>query len=461
VNSRCSGISACRSAVCAVVGERGAKAYSCIVNGTASSIDPAFCTDRYFLEYGTDLLCQPCSSTGLQTINSVVFATAMVGGASTAACLAVGLSIVAHGRDRESLRARIVLGLMTVNAVYSSANAIPLAALLTSATHCGDLALSFETIRFGRAWWFAGKYGLVCFELFIIGASMWALRSGTPAVPRWVECCAHTSCFAAATLAFAVFYEMCSRINANGYNMMDENEAMTGAYDHLGDQDDLDDHPVYAAYLQYGAGRNAYDSLIRSMLLAWDAVVGAAVCLWIVLRILFNRAQRQLQAERDALARAQETDEWVATRRSAWATRLKILEARGDAFTEVAKPLEPYIMVFVVFAVPAIVMSTSYCQSHSGERESDYPIQGDDKNGGFGSNDGGNQVFTCVHVATRSTTATCTQRRAGCEQCVWPCALSRIRPRVSNNRLKTLTATHRSTLLHLLFVHIPQRNLST
>jgi hypothetical protein len=377
--------------VCAVVGEHGAKALSCIVNGTASSIDPAFCTDRHFLEYGTDLLCQQCSST-VHTINSVVFATATIGGVSTAACLAVGLTIVAHSRDRESQRARIMLGLMVANAVHSSANAIPLAALLTSATHCGDLALSFETIRFGRAWWFTGKYGLVCLELFIIGASMWALRSGTSAVPRWVEGCAHTSCFAAAALAFAVLYAMCSRINANGYNTITEDEAITGAYEHLGDQDDLDDHPVYAAYLQYGAGRNSYDSLVRNMLVAWDLIVGVAVVLWIALRVLHLHVLRALRSEVAAMARAESNDEWRDTRRSAWEARRLLVKVRGDAFAEVAKPLEPYIFVFVVFSVPAIVMSTAFCQSHSGERESNYEVTGYDRSGG--SNNGGDQVFT-------------------------------------------------------------------
>jgi hypothetical protein len=52
--------------------------------------------------------------------------------------------------------------------------------------------------------------------------------------------------------------------------------------------------------------------------------------------------------------------------RSAWDERRQLLEARHEAFNEVAKPLEPYIAVFVVFAAPAIVMSTTTCQSHSG-----------------------------------------------------------------------------------------------
>ena len=41
-----------------------------------------------------------------------------------------------------------------------------------------------------------------------------------------------------------------------------------------------------------------------------------------------------------------------------------VLMAR-DAYEEVAKPLEPYVVVFVLFAVPAAVMATDYCVDHS------------------------------------------------------------------------------------------------
>ena len=46
---------------------------------------------------------------------------------------------------------------MLANAVYSSSNAIPLNALRASIADCGRLAMSFDAIRFGRAWWFCGK----------------------------------------------------------------------------------------------------------------------------------------------------------------------------------------------------------------------------------------------------------------------------------------------------------------
>jgi len=88
----------------------------------------------------------------VHTINAVVFATAVVGGVSVLVCLAVVATIVAHGHDRVSARARIIVGLMMANAVYSTANAIPLNALLTGVVDCGRLAISFDTIRFGRAW---------------------------------------------------------------------------------------------------------------------------------------------------------------------------------------------------------------------------------------------------------------------------------------------------------------------
>lgn len=47
--------------------------------------------------------------------------------------------------------------LAAANAVYSSANVIPLLKLHTGIANCGQLVLSFEMIRFGRAWWFLGK----------------------------------------------------------------------------------------------------------------------------------------------------------------------------------------------------------------------------------------------------------------------------------------------------------------
>lgn len=54
------------------------------------------------------------------------------------------------------------------------------------------------------------------------------------------------------------------------------------------------------------------------MLLAWDALLGLALLLWVSLRVQYRRvlAQWNRQAKEEAEAEAQ--DEWGATRRSQW-----------------------------------------------------------------------------------------------------------------------------------------------
>ena len=91
-----------------------------------------------------------------------------------------------------------------------------------------------------------------------------------------------------------------------------------------------------------------------------------AVVLWVVLRVMYLYALRMLRTNDVAAAQAEAADVWADTRRSAWLARRRLLQARREAFNEVAKPLEPYIAVFVVFSIPAIVMSTAWCQAHSG-----------------------------------------------------------------------------------------------
>ena len=317
-------------------------------------------------EYSYEARCQPCSGS-VHTINSVVFATAVVGGASAMLCLAVIVTIVAHSRDRVSMRDRIVVGLMMANAVYSTANAIPLNALHTDVVNCGRVAVSFDVIRFGRAWWFCGKYGLVCFELFILGASIRALNLGLSVVPAGAEAVMHATCCTVAVLAFVVFYILCEHINAGGYNLETEKEVYTNAYYHGNFNDDHDDEePSVAASSSYQTARASYDNLVREMLVAWDVLVGLAIVLWVVLRVLHRHYMLALRAASDAAAQAEAADVWADTRRGTWAARRRVLVARKEAFTDVAKPLEPYIVVFVAFVAPAVVMSTSFCQTHSG-----------------------------------------------------------------------------------------------
>jgi hypothetical protein len=146
ITTACPYISACRHSVTDCIFSFGTRCLVCINGSTLQPIQAAFCSELS-LSYSFDHQCQPCPAS-VHTINLVVLATATVGGASAAACIAVATTIVAHGRDCTSMRDRIVVGLMMANAEYSTANAIPLNALRTGVVDCGHLAMSFDAIRF-------------------------------------------------------------------------------------------------------------------------------------------------------------------------------------------------------------------------------------------------------------------------------------------------------------------------
>lgn len=220
----CPGVSSCRRAVANCVRTQS----ECILclTGPVPPGQSAFCS-LLLPQFSIDIVCQPCPNS-VHTITVLVLITTVIGGASAIVCVAVVATIVAHGRDRASMWHRIVVGLMLSNAVYSTANTIPLNALHTGIVDCGRLAMSFDAIRFGRALWFCGKYGLVSFELFILGASIRAfLRGASATIPRWAEAAMHMACWTCAFVAFAVFYSLCSGINTRGYDANTENEAYT------------------------------------------------------------------------------------------------------------------------------------------------------------------------------------------------------------------------------------------
>jgi hypothetical protein len=364
----CPTISLCRQTVANCVKSFGEYCVACL-NGSAplvsNNTDAGTGCAAIFQAFDIDEACQSCHES-VYIINRIVVATALIGGASALACLAVAITIVAHGHDRVSMRDRIVIGLMLANAVYSTANAIPLNALHTDILDCGRLAMSFDVIRFGRAWWFAGKYGLVSFELLILGASIHAVLHESSVVSPRAEAALRASCWGVAALAFVMFYMRCAQINESGYNFDTETLVYTNAFNHASPSDDLDDdQPSASAAVDFQRGREEYDGLVGTMLVVWDVLVGVAVALWFALRVMYRRALQVLHTQVNVAQQAEEDDRWADTRRSAWRARRQRFTERRDAFVDVAKPLEPYIAVFVVFALPAIVMSTSFCQDAS------------------------------------------------------------------------------------------------
>lgn len=184
----------------------------------------------------------------------------------------------------------------------------------------------------------------MCFEVFILGASLWASTVGSASISTRTEAVLHALCAAGATAAFLVFYIRCGEINAGGYNAHTLDIALTGTYARGSPTDDMDDDsPQTIASHTFESSRDEYDDLVRSMLLAWDAVVGLAILLWMALRVRHHRTVRAYTEELDASRRQEADDEWADTRRSEWRAERRLVQARQAAFEEIAAPLELYV----------------------------------------------------------------------------------------------------------------------
>lgn len=235
--------------------------------------------------------------------------------------------------------------------------------------------MPFEVIRFGRAWWFGGKYLLAGYELFILGASVWSLSSDGRALSKILEAACHFLCVCLGVAAFSVFWVQCLRINSRGFNKVTETEAQTSSVDHLRAVDDNDDELGHinddarsiptTAIQQFAEGWQEYNSLVRVMLLAWDGLLILTLFTWVFMRIVFFRAVRRWHANVVVDAAAQQADVWAQTRRDAWRARQQLHDTTKRDVTAVSKPLEKYWVVYVLCSIPAAVMSTSYCQNQS------------------------------------------------------------------------------------------------
>jgi hypothetical protein len=82
-----------------------------------------------------------------------------------------------YSKDRISSRERLLIGLMLSNAVYSTANMIPLNYLHDDDDdNCGDFVMTFTEGRWARGWWFLGKC-VTTFRIRVGGLVLSALLS--------------------------------------------------------------------------------------------------------------------------------------------------------------------------------------------------------------------------------------------------------------------------------------------
>jgi hypothetical protein len=356
-------INVCQELTVMCILHGGEECATCLAGSVAQQNDPS--CEPLLNAYDVLNACQPPCSNSVYENNRIVMATSIAGGVSILPCIVVILVVVAYGKDLMYIRSRIIMGLMISNIVYSIGNAIPVAMLQTSVDTCGQTSLSFNTIRFGRAWWFAGKYALIFFELFILGVAAWALQYGPPqrlAVHR--EATLHFTCTMAGIFAFVGFFVKSGEIESEGYNAVTQAEIQSDAFSYLGANDDLDDDlPDGPAKQRFADARNEYDTLVQQMLQVWIAFLGMSIVLWSYLRWTFARFTKSWLVTLSEAEKQWDRDLW--DQQSTRQTKRRFLELTKESYDELFRPLEPFVAVFVAFGVPACIMATDYCHEHS------------------------------------------------------------------------------------------------
>lgn len=112
----------------------------------------------------------------IQHGNKLSIATITFGAISILSCISVILVIFAYKKDQRLLRERIIVGLMCANILYSAGNTAPM--FLVYERDCTSVLSEAQTV-WVRAVWLCGKYWIVCYEIFIVGTAVHALRNGS------------------------------------------------------------------------------------------------------------------------------------------------------------------------------------------------------------------------------------------------------------------------------------------
>jgi hypothetical protein len=109
-----------------------------------------------------------------------------------------------------------------------------------------------------------------------------------------------------------------------------------------------------------------YNSVVQKMLIVWMCILACVVIIWVYMRWLLAKLRSAWSANLAQSEAQWDRDLWAPSQQGERANKLRVQLIKRDAYEEVAKPLEPYVVVFILFAVPAAVMSTDYCVDNSG-----------------------------------------------------------------------------------------------
>jgi len=170
---------------------------------------------------------------------------------------------------------------------------------------------------------YAGKYWTIGYELFIVVVSVLALRSGSTNIPRRAEIASHAACFLAFAIVFGVFFAT--------------NQPYLVSQYHRGF------HNPRTLELKEEA-----DSAERRILDGWIAFFIAFVLACLYQRLYLHRLIQQWGEARTDAEQDWNRDLWNTSNPAVQEERDRkqlLLEIRKQSYLELAKPLEPYVVV--------------------------------------------------------------------------------------------------------------------
>eukprot|EP00041_Stephanoeca_diplocostata_P010204 m.162455 g.162455 ORF g.162455 m.162455 type:complete len:305 (-) comp18069_c0_seq7:95-1009(-) len=211
---------------------------------------------------------------------------------------------------------------------------------------CEESCVCRYSICAGRSVWFAGKYTIISYELVVLVLAWYSLKYGKP-IPFNLEFALHVGIALIGVLVSVTFAAECNLIWKRAGLL----HTSSPTY-----EQSINASLAKKWYRQYNTSLEQYNNLMSNYLRVWAGLLTFVVITWAIVRIVLHKLLKSLH--RDLLA---VTDVSKVQR----LTLSKLHEAKRNLFFKVIKPLEPYVVVFVVFGFPTIVMSTHFCTKMS------------------------------------------------------------------------------------------------
>jgi len=291
------------------------------------------------------------------TQNGLSIATSAISALSAIGCLAMIIVIFAYSKTR-IFRERLLLGMALANLVFSVAQIPPIWTIDLSTCWMTATAGEMVTLRF---MWFGAKFSMVFYEICVIGSSVLSMHIGQLELDWWSEATMHAVCFLAFLITFLGPYAFMSS--------------------------DLDEWQKYGP-LCFGRaidkfegcqfvknGKEKFDKYQQMLMSIWLACASVAILLSIIsriqLKIQLNRWHQESAAATEQYAR----DYWAESDKPFLEKKVKLMNLQKQAYLEITKPLEPYVVMFVLFMAPAIPMATKACAEQQGPYKSSFCMQ--------------------------------------------------------------------------------------